>query len=254
MLNGFCSRERLGVFQVCFSFAAFILSVSIVVGPVSAYTIDLFSKDELINGVSYEDWVAKYWQYLATETPDVFTKVIHENGCHIHQEDSVVMLMDPAVVSGSINQECTIPADRAILISIWTGECDDGMPENVGAPFKQISECARGFDVGQIRGIVKVDGATTAQLAVNDYTTLTNTNATEIYTKEFDITLNNDSRIPHEFGPNTYRAAAHGWFMFLKPLPTGDHTIYLKTTVQPTSLSGGGTYTTAEYTYSLKVQ
>ena len=248
MLDGFCSRQMLGGFQV----AAFIVCVSIVVGPVSAYTIDLFSKNELINGVSYEEWVAKYWQYLATETPDL--GFIHENGCHIHQEDSVVMLMDPAVVSGSINQECTIPADRAILISIWTGECDDGMEDYINASFEQIKKCARGFDMGQIRSIVKVDGATISQLAVNDNTTLTNTNATEIYTKEFAITLNSDSRIPQEIGPGTYRSAAHGWFVFLKPLPTGDHTIYLKTTVQPTSLSGGGTLTTAEYTYRLKVQ
>ena len=60
-------------------------------------------------------------------------------------------------VGGKINQICKISSGQGILIPIWTGECDSAMPENEGAPFKKISDCARGFDLGKINGIVKVD-------------------------------------------------------------------------------------------------
>ena len=52
----------------------------------------------------------------------------------------------------------------------------------------------------------------------------------------------------------TFPAAAHGWFVFLKPLPPGDHTIYYKNSVEPTTLSGAENRNTAEITYLLSVK
>ena len=50
-----------------------------------------------------------------------------------------------------------------------------------------------------------------------DYKTNIMNNVTEVYTKQFNATVPNDSHIQNEkYG--TFPAAAHGWFVFLKPL------------------------------------
>ena len=51
-----------------------------------------------------------------------------------------------------------------------------------------------------------------------------------------------------------FPAAAHGWFVFLKPLPPGDHTVYYKNSVEPTSLSGAENVNSAQMTYHFKVE
>jgi hypothetical protein len=102
-------------------------------------------------------------------------------------------------------------------------------------------------------GKVKVDNIPVATLDAVDYTTNIMNNVTEVYTKQFNITLPNETHFPVErFG--TFPAAAHGWFVFLKPLQPGNHTIYYQNSVQPTTLSGAGNVNTAQLTYSFKVE
>lgn len=48
----------------------------------------------------------------------------------------------------------------------------------------------------------------------------------------------------------TFRSGAHGWFVFLKPLPPGDHTLYYNVGVTGT----GPNDHSAEITYDLKVK
>jgi hypothetical protein len=50
-------------------------------------------------------WVAKYWNWTASIPIDPETNTfanLKENGCLIHKDDSVIMLVDPAV-GGKIN-------------------------------------------------------------------------------------------------------------------------------------------------------
>jgi hypothetical protein len=228
---------------------------SIIVASASGYSIDLFSKDESPFGIPYDVWVAKYWNWTASIPIDPETNTFagfKENGCLIHEEDSVVMLVDPAV-GGKINQICQISSGRGILIDIWSGECDAAMPELERARFEEISKCARGFDLGKVRGLVKVDNVPIAKLDVVDYSTNIMENVTEIYTREFNINLPTDTHIPTvKYG--TFPAAVHGWFVFLKPLPPGEYTIYIQNIVDPTTLSGATNFNRAEITYHLRVK
>jgi hypothetical protein len=228
---------------------------SIIVASASGYSIDLFQKDESPFGIPYDVWIAKYWNWTASIPIDPETNTfasLKENGCLIHEEGSVVMLVDPAV-GGKINQICQISSSEGILIAIWSGECDAAMPELQGARFEKISECARGFDLGKVKGLVKVDNVPIAKLDVVDYSINTMQNVTEIYTKGFNINLPSNTHIPTvKYG--TFPAAVHGWFVFLKPLPPGEHTIYLQNIVDPTTLSGATNVNRAEITYHLGVK
>jgi hypothetical protein len=217
--------------------------------------VELFSKGDSPFGLPYDTWVEKYWNWTASIPIDPETNTfagVKENGCLIYEEDSVVMLVDTAV-GGKINQVCEIPAGKGILINIWSGECDAAMPENEGASFEKISQCARGFDLGKIKGLVKVDDTPIAKLDVLDYKTNVMENVTEIYTKLFNINLPNNTHIP-TVKHGIFPAAVHGWFLFLKPLPTGEHTIYIQNIVDPTTLSGADNINRAEITYHLKVK
>lgn len=228
---------------------------SISVAIVSGYSIDVYSKDESPFGVSYGDWVAKYWNWDISITTDPQTNTLtglKENECLIHKEDSVVMLVDTAA-GGVWNQKCTISHNDGILIAIWTGECDQAAKGLEGYTFKQLSDCARGFDLGKVKGQVKVDNIPIATLEALDYKTNIMNNVTEVYTQQFNVTATTESHMPYE-RDGTYLAAAHGWFVFLKPLQTGSHVVYYQNTVEPTSLSGAGNVNTAQLTYSFNVE
>ena len=80
------------------------------------------------------------------------------------------------------------------------------------------------------------------------------TNVTEFYSKGFNLTIPPDT---HEANtkPGTWRAGSHGWWVFLKPLPPGEHTIFYNIRVTPTgALTSPGTSPHfADITYKLQV-
>jgi hypothetical protein len=221
----------------------------------SASGVDFYSKDESPFGISNSDWVAKYWNWDYSLPIDPQTNVIaglKENGCLTHRENSTVMLADTAF-GGVWNQNCTISRNEAILIPIWTGECNAGEKDCLDQPFQALSKAARGFDLGKIKGLVKIDNIPVATLDATDYKTNTMNNVTEVYTKQYNATLPENSHTPTEKN-GTFPGAAHGWFVFLKPLQPGNHTVYYQNSVEPTSLSGAGNSNSAQFTYHFKVE
>jgi hypothetical protein len=151
------------------------------------------------------------------------------------------------------NQNCTISRNESILIPIWTGACSKGEKDCLDQPFEELKKAARGFDLGKVKGLVKVDNIPIATLDAIDYKTNIMNNVTEVYTKQYNATVPIDSHAPNErFG--TFPGAAHGWFVFLKPLQPGNHTVYYQNSVESTTLSGAGNSNTAQFTYHFKVQ
>jgi hypothetical protein len=235
---------------------AIIAIYSITFPFVSGFNVELFSKDESPFGISYSDWVAKYWNWDYSIPTDPQTNTfagLKDNGCLVHKENSTVMLADTAA-GGVWNQKCTISQKEGILIPIWTGECNQGAGKQFESySFKQLSDCARGFDLGKVKGQVKVNNIPIAMLDAVDYKTNVMNNVTEIYTEEYNVTAPEDTHAPMErFG--TFPAAAHGWFVFLKPLQPGNHTVYYQNSVEPTTLSGAGNVNSAQFTYHFNVQ
>ena len=231
-----------------------VLSYSIAITTAEG-TPNFYTKNESPFGITQGDWIAKYWNWDASIPLDSQTNTfagLNDNGCLLHRENSMVMLVDTAA-GGVWNQKCVISHNEAILIPIWTGECDQGVKGYKKASEKELSDCARGFDLGKIKGLVKVDNVPVSNLDAFDNKTNIMNNVSEVYTKQFNITVPNDSHIPTEiFG--TYPAAAHGWFVFLKPLQPGNHVVYYQNSVEPTTLSGAANVNSAQITYNLKVE
>lgn len=237
-------------FLTCIA-AIYFLTVSLVTG----YDVEFYTKDEHPFGISYSDWVAKFWNWDFSIPIDSQTNTLaglKDNGCLMHKENSMVMLVDTAA-GGIWNQKCTISRTEGILIPIWTGECDQALKGFESYSFKQLSECARAYDLGIVKGQVKVNDIPVATLDAVDYKTNIMNNVTEVYTKQFNATVPEESHLVSErYG--TFPAAAHGWFVFLKPLQPGDHVVYYQNSVAATTLSGAGNINSAQFTYHLNVE
>ena len=245
------STSKLNLYILLSLVATYYITLPVLTG----YNVEFYSKGELPFGISYGDWIAKYWNWdlsipLDPKTNDFLG--LKENGCLVHRENSTVMLADTAA-GGIWNQKCTISHNAGILIPIWTGECDQGTKAFETYSFKQLLDCARGFDLGKVRGQVKVDNIPVATLDVLDYKTNIMNNVTEVYSNQFNATIPINSHVIVErYG--TFPAAAHGWFVFLKPLQPGTHTVYYQNSVEPTTLSGAGNVNSAQFTYVFDVK
>jgi hypothetical protein len=231
--------------------AIYFLTVSLAVG----YSVEFYSKDEHPFGISYSDWVAKFWNWDFSIPIDSQTNTLaglKDNGCLMHKNNSMVMLVDTAA-GGIWKQKCTISPTEGILIPIWTGECDQALKGFDSYSFKQLSECARAYDLGIVKGQVKVENTPVATLDAIDYKTNVMNNVTEVYTKQFNAIVPKESHLVSErYG--TFPAAAHGWFVFLKPLQPGNHVIYYQNSVEATTLSGAGNMNSGQFTYYLNVK
>jgi hypothetical protein len=129
-------------------------------------------------------------------------------------------------VGGTQNQECEISSNQGITIPLWIAWCDSGTDTEY--PIAELSSCAREkYNLGNIKSEVKIDGQPLAKLYVRlsllegslDYKLTALTTPADTH-KAFTVA-------------GTYHAGAHGWFVFLKSLPPGDHTIFYNVRVTP---------------------
>jgi hypothetical protein len=218
-----------------------------------AYAVDVFHKDELPFGKPHADWVQDWWRWNAAIPGDPVTTFagVKENGCLINNEGPVAMLIDTAI-GGVHHQRCDISSNQGILIPAWSAVCSGATKGIENKSFNELSECARGYNLGKITVNAWVDNKPIAKVEAEDYKTVNLINATEVYTKGFNITSPENSNLAVDY-PGTHLGAAHGWFIFLKPLPVGEHTVRYVNDVRETTLGAGNT-NNADITYSLNVK
>lgn len=184
---------------------------------------------------TYPEWSERWWKW-ALAIPEENNPIIDQTGanCGINQQGPVWFLT--GTVGGSVIRDCVIPSGKAILVSPLNAECSYAEFPAMRTE-SELLGCARIQDDAQIE--VTIDGVKLQDL--NDY---------RVQSKLFNITLpqNNIYGAP---GGLT-QAVSDGWWIVLKPLETGIHTIRLSGIVLENPVTGTQNFA-VEVTYNLKV-
>jgi len=207
------------------------------------YAVDFFSRHEAPFEKTYDDWLSEYWNWLLSLTLNDAPK---PGGCLVHESGPMVMLSGANLPLPHPEQYCEISSQQGILIPLWIAWCDDNsnadrIDESAGNLDVQLTKCAReAYNLGEIKANLKVDGTEVARLDVvmslsGDslvYNNKTQKNVNELFTKGFNLTIPPDQIIaPPPLKAGTFLAGSHGWWIFLEPLPPGNHTLFYELSV-----------------------
>jgi hypothetical protein len=226
----------------------------------NAFGAELFMSNDTPFNLTHDQWIGKWWNWWISTSIDQFD----ENGnplgtCLMNSSEAMVMLME-TTVNDKPHQVCKISSHQGIIIPLWTGFMEGSVPPYNGYSYDQLTKAAREeLDLGSVTSLVKVDGIPIAKLdvvsslrgstGILDYKINSMQNVTEIYSKGFNITIPENTHVPEQ-NPGTWHSGAHGWFVFLKPLTTGNHEIFYNVAVSGT----GPNDHSSEITYSLNVE
>jgi hypothetical protein len=165
-------------------------------------------------GIPYKNWLAKWWQWTISIPASQHPRENYTDAkCASNQAGPVWFLADQ--LGGREERTCTIPAGKAVLIPILTGECANNIPG-----IKNDQDLRRCAMEGDEYGVIEatVDGVKIKDLekyrAQSDF---------------FNITHVKDNLYEPDVG--TFRAMADGFYVFLEPLPPGKHDVDLKSSV-----------------------
>jgi hypothetical protein len=196
-----------------------IILATLIIGVISPITFELskaqdenlFTTDSSPFGISYADWTAKWWQW-ALSIPQDANPVGDPTGryCGQNQEGPVWFLA--GTFGGSAERTCTIPEGKAILFAPVNVECSYAEFPDLKSE-ADLRECAKsGQDL-----VTELD-VTVDRLKVE--------NLSRVQSPLFNLTLpeNNVFGLP----ATTTKAVSDGDWVFLKPLPPGNHTIHSK--------------------------
>ena len=184
----------------------------------------LFETGSSPYNVSYNEWAAKWWQWYVsvpkTSSPNYLDYPGHTSNqtCSVLQDpDSpVFFLFTPLVEEKVAERTCTVPSGKAIFIPIVSSEMDTGDPSLTDNSTKGLVDTATEGNNNALIS-VKLDGAT---LEFN------HDQKNRILTQPFKITLPEHNLWEEKEKPGIYNGIAEGYYLFLKPLAIGNHTLY----------------------------
>ena len=171
----------------------------------------VYSVDEKPNGLTYGNWTAKWWQWFVSIPQDVnpagdFTGKY----CGQNQDGPVWFLT--GTFGGAAERTCKIPAGKAILFPVLTTECSYLESPELKTESELLTCAKQGQDAG----------SKTMAAAVNG-TQLKNLENYRVQSHLFDLTFPENNVF--SVAPGKTKAVSDGFWVFLEPLPSGNHDI-----------------------------
>lgn len=181
--------------------------------------------------VTYSDWAAKWWQWYVsvpkTHSPNNldYPNHIQNQTCSVMQDPSspVFFLFTPYVDEKAADRTCEIPHDKAILIPIVSAEMDTGDPTLTENSTKALIDTA-------------TEGNNDALISITLDGTRLNFNHDQRFrtlSDPFVINLPIHNLWEEKEKPGRYTGVTEGYFLFLKPLSSGNHTLYYEAGTGP---------------------
>jgi hypothetical protein len=166
-------------------------------------------------GKTYGQWSAAWWQWAANiSEPNSPVDDPTGANCAVNQAGPVWFL---AGTPGTTSPRCTIPAGKAILFPVINGECSQ--PEGNGTTEAELRTCAAGLmdAVDQTSARVDEDDIPLGPPAKGRF---------RFVSPPFQITFApNNGFYPDGSVVGTGLSVADGFYVLLKPLRPGRHTI-----------------------------
>ncbi len=167
-------------------------------------------------GSPYGEWIINYWNWWAN-LPEKISPISHNYSCFVHDDGKSVYLVDVLTIGHDIKYSCEIPSNRSIFVPIVTTEYDNGLADYRKAnDAKLIGDATKDNDGATFK--FSLDGQEIPQKTLEDLRTSS---------PYWNITIVPDNQFSGPGGepPGTWRAIAEGYYIILKPLNPGNHTI-----------------------------
>ncbi len=173
---------------------------------------EIYSRESKPFGRSWEDWSAIWWQWCSTE-PEESNPVADKTGelCNKNQHDPDVWFL-AGTFGGKAERTCTIPFGKAILFPIIND-------------LISYAEYNRLKTESELRSYAKSDlDEATVYKATVDGMELQNLQNYRVQSRLFSFIILPDDPAGVPAGPTV--GVSDGYWVFLKPLSIGQHTIH----------------------------
>jgi hypothetical protein len=176
----------------------------------------VFPPELVVYGMTYGDWAAASWQQLFSLPVSSIPSLTGTN-CLIGQENGPVFFA-PAALGAPLTISCTIPAGKAIFITLLSPECStlEPPPYNGSNP-QELRNCAGGHADG-----IDPD---TLELTVDNKRVVRDFRRFRVQTPSFEFVMPASDNLLQLPGVTTGTSVADGYFVMLRPLPEGQHVI-----------------------------
>jgi hypothetical protein len=218
---------------------------------VGAESNDL-STDAKPYGKPLEQWAKEYWQWNVGLPPGDIPKDNNTNldKCIVGSDPQKSMLFLVEAYDLTYSTKCNISSKSPILVPLLIGECDPSVdePRTKTGKIEDLWACAKDANEGFKAWEVTLDNRVLFMKAGNEEV---NANLKdEILVRNsslFNITMPQVNR--YEANAGVYPAVVDGYYLILKPLPPGEHTLTYKLTQEQklpgadlSSINGDATY------------
>jgi hypothetical protein len=167
-------------------------------------------------GTGYSEWTALWWQWALSGAEVTST----DDNCFTGEHGRVTFVDAPELSEGAA-ASCLIANGSALLLPIISGECDF-MSDPALRTESELAKCAT----------TGIEGATMS--ATVDGTGVENIQNLWVKSPLFNLT------IPAEGGDpgGTTKAVAVGYYIFLEPLPVGEHEVQVSASILDNPVDG----------------
>lgn len=215
----------------------------------------IYSTNSSVEGASYQEWVARWWNWTAGIPREQHPQNTYE--CDVHQSGKVWFL--PDTLQGVAEATCVVQNGTAIFIPVVTGEmsvAEDNSLKSITDPLllrRSLEDKSKNCD--NYAHDMEVWIGQNKLKGFEGNAPLYRTNSSAI----FNITWVKDNNYNVKVDPSLEAlppspAFAEGWFLFLEPL-TSNETIRLKSDINhPDPIEAANCDTHPDVTWHLAVQ
>jgi hypothetical protein len=194
----------------------------------------MYPVNSSINGTSIKDWTEKWWQWFVAIPKNHNHNMESALGdkyepvdCSFQQDPASPVFFVPYVMKEkgqpAAEATCNVPEGKAVMIGIDNGLMDTGDPRTKGADAQALASYVQETNSYPNEFDITLDGKPIP---------LTNEEKHRVLSDPFNITfpeVASPEDAMWDEPPGTYMAVADGWYLMLKPLSPGEHTLHYTT-------------------------